>query len=211
MRHVFAAAVIAATFLLGTVSVSAQEFQAGEDYRVLDNPQRTQAGERIELREFFSYACPHCYSFMPRVQDLMARMDDDVELVHNPVVFNSAWAPLARAYLTAEALDVVDQVHGAIFAAYHQERKRLRDEDEIAAVFTDQGVDEQAFRNAWNSFAVDTGMRRAERTAQNYGISSTPTMVVNGKYVVDVRMAGGQDNMIRIIEHLVERERQAEQ
>ncbi|MEX0732514.1 MAG: thiol:disulfide interchange protein DsbA/DsbL [Aquisalimonadaceae bacterium] len=208
MRSILAAAIVA---LLLSGSAFAQEYRAGVHYRVLDKPQRTQTEDRIEVREFFSYACPHCYSFFPHVRDMENRMGDDVEIVHNPVIFNQNWVPLARAYMTADALGVVDQVHGAIFVAYHDERKRLGTEDEFAALFAAQGVDEKAFREAWNSFAVDTGMRRADRAARDFGVASTPTMAVNGKYVIDVRTSGGQENMIRIIEHLVEKERQAAQ
>lgn len=207
MRYLFAAVIA----LLLTTAAFAQQFQSGVHYRVLDTPQRTATEDRIEVREFFSYACPHCYSFFPRVRELKRSLGDDVRFVHNPVVFNPGWEPLARAYMTADALDVVDKMHGAIFVAYHEEGQRLRDEDAAARVFVEQGVDEQAFREAWNSFSVDTGMRRADRTGRAYGVMSTPSIGVNGKYLVDVRMAGGQDNMVRIVKHLVELERQADQ
>ena len=37
------------------------EFIEGEDYLVLEEPRRVR-GDAIEIMEFFSYGCIHCYS-----------------------------------------------------------------------------------------------------------------------------------------------------
>ncbi len=206
MARLFAAVLVAFLF---SGSALAETFREGSDYRKLDNPVRTETGDRIEVREFFSYACPHCYTFKPRMSRLQQALGDDVRVLHTPVVFSAAWEPLARAYYVAEDLEVTDTVHGAIFVAYHDEGKRLDSRDGLSAVFEQQGVDREAFEAAWDSFAVDTAMRRADNSARRHQVESTPSVAVNGRYLVDARRAGGHENMIRIIEHLVEKERQA--
>lgn len=185
----------------------AQSFEAGRDYQVLDEPVSTEVdGDKVEVREFFSYACPHCNSFHPRISSLMESLGDKAELVHNPVVFNASWEPVARAYHATHSLGVVDETHGAIFHAIHDDNQRLDSAEDIADVVAEQGVDEETFLDAWDSFSVDSAMRRAERIAREYGVRSTPTVGVAGKYVLDVRAAGGQDRMIDIIRYLVEQE-----
>lgn len=196
--------------LLAGGAVHAQEFEEDTHYRVLERPQSTMDDERIEVREFFSYACPYCHQFYPIMQDYIRNAPDDVMLVHHPVVFRDDWEVLARAYFVADELDVVDEVHGPIFVAYHEENQRLgslEDAQELFTRYADVEADDVA--DAWESFGVETSLRRYDRAAQAYGVSGTPAVAVNGKYYTDGRLAGSFDNMVRIIEYLVEQERQA--
>ena len=198
---------LVAGLLLAPAMLLAQSFEAGQDYQVLDEPQSTTVDEgKVEVREFFSYACPHCRTFHPHMESLMESIGDKAELVHTPVVFNPSWEPLARAYMATRSLGVVDDTHGAIFSAVHDDNRQLTDADAIAEVVGEQGVSEDDFHDAWNSFSVDSDMRRSDRIARAYGVQSTPSVGIAGKYVVDVGQAGGQERMIDIIRYLVEKE-----
>ena len=42
---------------------------------------------------------------------------------------------------------------------------------------------------------------------QRYGVRGTPTVIVNGKYRVSGSLAGSNENVIKVVEALVERER----
>lgn len=201
-----------AVFLLAPVAAMAQSFQAGQDYQVLDEPVSTSVDEgAVEVREFFSYACPHCHTFRPRIESLMASLGDKAQLVHNPVVFNQSWEPLARAYYAASAVDAVDDSHAAIFDALHNDNRQLQGADAISEVVAEQGGDQEGFLDAWDSFSVDSQLRRAERSARAHQVRSTPTVGVAGKYVVDVRAAGGQERMLDIIRYLVDKEHEETQ
>ncbi|MFV8835031.1 thiol:disulfide interchange protein DsbA/DsbL [Aquisalimonas sp. APHAB1-3] len=196
-----------AGLLMVPALVMGQSFEAGEHYQVLDEPLPTNVADgKVEVREFFSYACPHCHTFSPLIQSLMADLDEQAELVHTPVVFNRSWEPLARAYYTSRVLDVTDDTHSAVFNALHQDNRRISGIDEIAEVMGEQGVDEDAVRDAWESFSVDSAMRQGDRIASAYGVRSTPTVAVAGKYLIDVRDAGRQERMIQVIRYLVEKE-----
>lgn len=200
---------ITATALTLTVAAAgAQEFRAGEHYRVLDEPVATADGEGVEVREFFSYGCPHCHDFEPRIAAWAEEMGDDINLVHTPVSFNrEAWSLLARAYHAAEVLEVTDQTHQALFEAIHVDGRRLGSEADIAEVFAEAAdVDADEVEDTLNSFAVDSRLRRSERLGEDYGIRSTPTVTVAGRYVVDVRQAGGQQGMLEVAEYLVREE-----
>lgn len=190
----------------------AQEYRAGEHYRVLDEPVPTAEGEGVEVREFFSYGCPHCHDFEPRLAAWAERMGDDINLVHTPVTFNrEAWARLARAYHAAEVLDITGQTHQAMFEAIHVEGRRFRSDADIAAFLAETaGLETSEVEDTLNSFAVDSRMRRTERLGRDYGIRSTPTVTVAGRYVVDVRRAGGQQGMLDVAEYLVREEAAAQ-
>ncbi len=199
--------VILSMALLPLMGGQAAAFEAGSDYRELDEPRETEVDDdRVEVREFFSYMCPHCHTFAPRIDDLMDSLGDSAELVHTPVVFSPGWEPPAQAYFTARALGATEETHIAFFDALHNEGRPIDDRDSAADVAAEAGVDRDAFVDAWDSFSVDADMRRAERDARAFGVRSTPSVGVAGRYMVDVNDAGGQERMIEIIRYLVERE-----
>ena len=45
---------------------------AGHDYLVLSTPQRQESKGKVEVIEFFSWGCPHCYKLYPLLARLMA-------------------------------------------------------------------------------------------------------------------------------------------
>ena len=56
-------------------------------------------------------------------------------------------------------------------------------------------------------FAIDSKIMKAEDLNRRYRITSTPTMIVNGRYVTDATMAGGEDALFEVINALVAREK----
>ena len=52
------------------------------------------------------------------------------------------------------------------------------------------GISEADFTGAWNSFTVQTSMQKADELVHRYHVDGVPLLVINGKYVTDVNMAG---------------------
>ncbi|MCC5859875.1 MAG: thiol:disulfide interchange protein DsbA/DsbL [Ectothiorhodospiraceae bacterium] len=207
--RVLLAALLAGSLFTGLAS--AQTFQEGTHYRALPDPVSTVDSERIEVREFFSYGCPFCNQFLPRIKAYEETLDDDVVVVRHPVVFSRQTESLARAYVVAEQLDVVDQVHGALFVAYHDQGNRLGSAEQVADVFEAQGVERQQVLDTWDSFGVETNLNRYQQSLRRYMVSSTPSMAVNGRYYITMDMAGSQEQLIRIVDFLVQKERNGSQ
>ena len=44
----------------------ARQWVSGTDYTVIDPPVPTSTGDKVEVVEVFSYACPHCAHLGPR-------------------------------------------------------------------------------------------------------------------------------------------------
>ena len=117
--------------------------------------------------------------------------------------------PHAKAFYTAQALGVLDKLHGALFAAMHVDRNRLEGEDEIRKIFVANGVSAEDFNKAYRSFGVGSQVRQAGARAKAARISGTPEIMVAGKYRITTRKAGSQANMLKIVDFLVARERAA--
>lgn len=175
----------------------------GFEYQLIQPPVPTETGDKIEVVELFWYGCPHCYHFEPYIQQWLETKPDNVEFRRIPAVFNEVYALHARAFYTAEALGVAEKMQEPIFVAYHEQHNKLKDEDALAKLFALHGVSEEDFRKTFNSFFVDTKVRRARALSKEYGIDGVPTMVVNGKYRTSGTIAGGQENVIAVVDYLI--------
>ena len=159
-------------------------FQEDRDYVRLPTPQPPATPGKIEVLEFFSYTCPHCYDLDPTVREWLKHKPENVTFTRIAVAFGANWEPSARAYYAAEELGVLDKVHQPLFDAIHRERRKLSTEDELAAFFAEFGVDQAAFHKAYTSFQTETQLRRGNQLAQRFGVRGVPTVIVNGQYEV---------------------------
>ena len=98
----------------------------------------------------------------------------------------------------------------AIFEAIHVNRKKIRTEADIAAIFADAGVDGLKFSKVYNSFGMNSLVNQAEARVRGYRVQGTPEIIVNGKYRVSSRKAGGFNGMINVADFLIEKERSAQ-
>lgn len=186
------------------------QFREGRHFQRLSPSQPTSSGpDTIEVAEVFWYGCPHCYEFEPFVRNWKDNAPDGVTVVGIPATWNPLLVLHARAYYTAEFLGVLDSVHREIFREYHERRNPLDSEGRIRDFFISQGVSAEDFDRGWNSFNVQSRVQRAEQLARRYRVTGVPMIVVNGKYTVDGRSAGGLRQMLDVAAELVEREKAA--
>ena len=56
------------------------------------------------------------------------------------------------------------------------------------------------------SFAINAKMKNADAQLKAYGVDSTPSLIVNGKYRLTVVSAGGIDKVIPLVKFLIEKD-----
>lgn len=177
-------------------------------YELVSPPQPTNSKDKVEVIEFFSYACPHCNTFQPILDNWLAKQAADVEFIHLPVVYHKTWLPLAKAYYTAEALDVQTKVHNVIFDELHNKKRNVRNEQGLAKIFKEHaGIDNATFKENFNSFYVTTKVTNSNGAGQKYGITGVPVVVINGKYRLSSELAGGYHNLLKVADYLIAKER----
>ena len=184
-------------------------FEEGKNYDLITPALRTPDPDKIEVVEFFWYGCGHCYTFEPMVAAWKKKLADDVEFNGSPAMWNPQMELHARAYYTADVLGVLDTMNLVLFQAMNVDGKRLASEEEIKALFVANGVEADAFTKAFNSFGVTSQVKQADARARTAKITGTPSMMVNGKYLVTARKAGSQAGMLEVADFLVEKERAA--
>lgn len=196
--------------LMGTLAIllafslpaPGQEFEQDVNYFPLMVEQPVRTGDKIEVLELFWYGCPHCYSLEPYLIKWLKNKPDFVEFVRLPAVLNRSWAFDARVYYTFVALGVVDQLHEPYFDTIHRERNRMTTAEEIAEWASEKGVNGQAILDTFNSFGVDSMLANATQMAEGYETDGVPTIIVDGKFRTKVSLAGGQNELIDLMNYL---------
>ena len=179
----------------------------GKQYTLLNPPQTQEIAGKVEVIEFFSYGCPHCWHFHPMIDKWTTELPGNAVLIRVPVSLGRPqWGQLSRAFYALQATGDLKRLDGELFNAIHQEQQPLFDEANLTAWAVAHGVDKAKFTEAFNSFAVSTKASHAEELSRKYQVEGIPKVVVNGKYVVGgnsfeeliangkevVKMAGGK-------------------
>jgi protein dithiol oxidoreductase (disulfide-forming) len=183
---------VSAVFALGaalTFAMPSFAQNVGKDYTLISPAQPTDEPGKIEVLEFFSYGCPHCAEFHPKLSAWVAKLPADVVVKRVPVSFGrAAWANIAKLYYALEVTGDLARLDGEVFKAVHEERANLFDEKTLNEWVAKKGVDPKKFADAYGSFGVMSKVKRADQMTQTYKIQGVPTLAVEGKYLV-----GGRD------------------
>lgn len=182
MKSLIRSLIVTVTLLASGTALA--DAQLGKDYSLLSPPQPTST-KKIEVLEFFFYGCPHCYHLHPLLSAWKKTMPKDVELTYVPTVFRDSWEPMAYTFYALESMGKVAQLHDALYRAWNEDNMVLVDEDKIADFVAKQGVNRAEFIAAYNSFAMKSMVTRAEQMIRSYHINGTPTLVVDGKYMIE--------------------------
>lgn len=204
-----AAVVLCAVAGLGLATLARAGFDAGIEYRELSQPARAEPGDDVEVLEVFWYACPHCYHLEPALNAWRARLPAGVTFRRMPAAAASHWRPHARAYYAAEQIGALDQLHEPLFKALHEAHRRIMTDQELITFAAEAGIDEAAFRAAFESFEVDTKVRRAAEFARSHEITGVPTLLINGKYLTSVTLTGTAEAMFAVADELIAKEQAA--
>lgn len=194
---------------LGLALMPSAPAQAQNDgrYQTLQTVQPSESSGQIEVLEFFAYTCPHCKAMEPLVEKWSESLIGNVTLTRVPIAFNANMADLQKLYYTLENMDRLD-LHPVVFKAIHDERKELFTERQIVDWAEEQGLDRQYFSDIFNSFGIQSRVRRANELAENYQIESTPSIAVGGRYVTTPGMTNSYAATLVEADKLIEMARE---
>lgn len=199
---------VGALLILAVAGATASaQLVAGKDYQVLKPAQPTTSGKNIEVLDFFWYGCGGCNQLQPPLYEWLKRKPVDVTFRRQPAAFQDNWVQLARTYYTIEALDVANKLHGEIFDAIHKTKVLnpallSKDPKTLFDWVATKGIERQKFVETYNSFGVASRAQRTIDTTSTYNITSTPTLVIDGKFTITP--SGGYDVFFKNVDQLIE-------
>jgi len=206
---VLARSLLAAGLLLVAArGASSAEPVEGKEYKLLKPAQPSEAAPgKVGVTEVFWYACGHCYLLEPKLEAWNQKgRAPYVQLIRLPATWNPVVKMHARVFYTIELLGK-PKLHDEVFREINVKGNRLDTPEKIEAFFVAHGVSKADFQKAFSSFAVESKVLHAEDLNKRYKITGTPAIVVNGKYITDVGMAGGEDQLFQVVNQLAAREK----
>jgi thiol:disulfide interchange protein DsbA len=225
-RGILIGSVLAVTALAATMSIracaapaptaaataTATQWQPGLHYTVLGYPLPPSLPKgKVEVDEVFWYGCGHCYHLDPYLENWKKEKPAFVEFARIPVIWGPTQRQHAKLFYTLQKLGRAD-LHTKVFDAIHQGGKMLAAETDQQAralqleFFKEQGVSEAQFNEAYDSAEVAQNVDLAERLTARYEVGSVPTMIVQGSYSTSVSQAGGEKQLLLLINDLAARE-----
>jgi len=180
----------------------------GIDYRTLREIVPTSSPGKIEVLEFFWYACPHCYHLEPHLAKWKASLGADVTFRRVHVAFRGDTHQ--KIFYTLEAMGRAEALNAKVFDEIHQRNNPLAGLPDAAEWARKQGLDMAKFEAAWNSFGVQTQQKRANALVAGYRVDGVPTFGINGRYVTSPAMVGGSHvRALQVVDFLIGQERKA--
>lgn len=192
-----------------TDPVAAAGFVEGRHFRrisIASAPNPTPG--QVEVDEFFMYSCIHCFNLEPYVQAWLPNKPAYINFVRVPTTWNEMVELHAQAFYAAAALGKGEEMHQPFFETMHVDRNYLESQAAIRQFFARFGVSDADFNSVFESFSVRSQVNRAKELGSRYGIESTPTIVVAGKYSTGVSEAGSYERLFELIEALAAAELQ---
>jgi thiol:disulfide interchange protein DsbA len=182
----------------------------GTDYVKLKQPVAMQATGKVEVVEFFWYACPHCFHFEPTLEPWVHKLPADVHFRRVPVGFNDARKEFhQRIYFTLEAMNQVEALHTKVFERFHVQHKPLDREADVLQFAQDNGLDPAKFKEIFNGFSMQTKIAQADRLTEAYEIDGVPEIGIQGRYVTAPSMSGTEPKSLLVADFLINQVRKA--
>lgn len=180
---------------LGVINLSTQASilkpEAGKEYRLLTEPQSVNAGNKIEVIEFFAYYCHFCHHLEPTLAEWVKKQGDKIQFkrIH---ILNPGVEAQQRLFFALDAMGKADELQNQVFDAYHVQRNRLMTDEQVRDFINKTNIDKTVFFAAYNSFTVKTKQARSQRVMSDYEITSWPTLIVDGRFLTSPSLAGNE-------------------
>ncbi len=178
--------------LLATLSTNAfaAKYTEGKQYTKVSETASTKA----EVREYFSFYCPHCLRFEPFMERVKSKLPKGVSFERNHVDFLRTASPKIQAMLTksvvvAEQLGMDKKLIGAIFNYIQVRRAVITSEKDIRNIFVLNGADGEKFDKLMKSFSANSKAKLMKKNQEimlkKRAITGVPAVIVNGKYRIN--------------------------
>ena len=179
---------------------------ATQKYIQISNQKQTES-DKIVIYEFFWYGCPHCYNLEPTMDRIESNLEKDTILVKVPVALRDTWESHAKAYFALQQMKLDDNLHKKIFTEIHINSNRLDTKEKLTQFIEDEGYNSKRFSEIFDSFGTDLRVKKASRLANQYQITSVPTLIINGKYKTSGSLVSSYEELYDVVQLLINKER----
>ena len=209
-----------ALFLASSAIALPLKYTEGTDYvRVNPVQHTTVPAGKVEVLEVFSYGCPACNQFQPVIEQLKSQLPANAQMafLHASFKPEESWPVFQRAYFAAQSLGIAEKAHQGIYDAIWKtgeigivdpnggglKRQQPTISDVAKSYERLTGIKRAAFLGVANSAAIDARMHQADAQIEAMRVPGTPSIVVNGKYRVNLDSIRSVDQLVDMVKFLI--------
>jgi len=166
------------------------DYTEGKQYTKVSD----KASSKQEVREYFSFYCPHCFRFEPFMAKVKAQLPEGVNFELNHVDFLRAASPkiqqlLTKGVVVASQMGMEQKLMGAVFNYLQVQRAVITSEKDLRNIFVLNGADGDKFDKLMKSFSVNSKAKLLKKNqdelSRKGGITGVPAVIINGKYRIN--------------------------
>lgn len=176
---------------------------AGVDYLVLETAKT--GGNKVELREFFSYNCAHCLTQHNALQPILGKWGGKINHVRTAQTGSVNQGFSSKLYYALESVNGFEVVHQNLLEKSSNLGGKPISIREVSAILQSNKISLNRFNGAFGSPQSNKKIIENKAQLQKYGLDSEPVVLINGKYVVKA----GQKNFSTVVDYLIKRETSA--
>lgn len=196
-------------FGLSIASSQAQvqsQFNEGVHYTVVSETKT----EKPTVTEFFSLFCGHCYQGESMFQEFAKALPEGTSFKKSHVTYIPRDNPevgngIVQAFIAMEKLGKSKELTKVFFDYIHRDQKDIKSLTAIKEIFVANGVTAEEFDAAYNDKEVAAAATLMQKVWVDKQIESVPTLVVNGKYRVNMRTLENVQQMDSLVKFLLEK------
>ena len=168
------------------------EYKEGVHYDIIDAP----ASKKPEVREFFSFYCPHCHNYERLAKAVKPSLPDGTFTRNHVDSLSMAVNPdqvrLTRALAVLQQMSVADKEMGVstLFDIIHRQRRKdlMGSETSVKTILATSGIDASEIERLWDApetLKISEDMHAIQKDLfERELLQGVPSIVVNGKYLI---------------------------
>ena len=185
-------------------------YQAGVHYELLNPTVETGQGDKIVVQEYFWYGCPACRNFETFLKPWQDSLASDVVVEKIPATPNDITLLHAQIYYVRQSIQSEDDLDSDLFDLTIRIKNSSTEDQikEFGTYFEEYQIGEDSLRVLIQSTDIQAKVDAAVLWKAETGAASTPTVVVDGKYIMNISAFNSYPDYLNGIDYVVEQIRQ---
>ena len=178
-------------------SVSAKESIRGH-FEIGGSVPTAHSVKKVVFEEFMNFGCPHCNNLHKASKDFRKKFADKVEFIDIPIVFRGQDDSPLRLYYVARKIGKGKLVKDELFKASFTHGVNVFDAGITNYLARSLGINKE-FQQEKDQAWVNKLIKEGERKSAIYGVSGTPTVVIQHALKMDISPYGTMSEFVNKI------------
>jgi len=176
-------------------------------YFVLDKIPAKNSITKVIYEEFINFGCSHCNNLHKASKNFRKEFSDKVKFVDIPILFRGQNDAPLRLYYVAKKIGKGDLIKDELFKANFEHGVNVFDPGIVNFLSRSLGIS-KTFQREKNQNWVNKLIENGKRKAAKYGVTGTPTVVLQQAIKMDIGRYGTMSDFIKKVPETIKDLRQ---